>query len=293
MLGTSPVSSRWIASRIASARALKAASDLSSAHGQHDSVCTRRRARAGEHERKGQKRENTHLWWSFSPRSTSTWRVTPAACANDWNTCGIISVERSPIFSRFSCRSPQKYGREEMSRTARARACTHSIRAERTVSITAPRKDDLFQRKGTHLVERGKAGAIPPDASPFTERELERLADRERAVLRRVVVVDFQVALALDLERHAAVLGESVEHLHRPPRPEETIEKAQQRGQPRAGARRREKVKVRLTWFRNPMPVLISMTCLASGAWSRVMLHWMSVSPVLRETLAVRMLFES
>lgn len=41
------------------------------------------------------------------------------------------------------------------------------------------------------------------------------------------------------------------------------------------------------------MPVLISMTCLASGAWSRVMVHWMSVSPVLRETLAVRILFES
>lgn len=81
--------------------------------------------------------------------------------------------------------------------------------------------------KGTHLVERGKAGAVPPDASPFTERELERLADRERAVLGRVVVVDFQVALALDLERHAAVLGESVEHLHRPPRPErETVDRS-------------------------------------------------------------------
>lgn len=65
---------------------------------------------------------HSHRWWSFSPRRTSTCRVTPAACANDWKTCGIISVERSPIFSRFSWRSPQKYGRDEMSRTARARA---------------------------------------------------------------------------------------------------------------------------------------------------------------------------
>lgn len=57
MLGTSPVSSRWIASRIASARALKAASDLWNKDNQYDSFCTRWGcARGQEHERKRQKR---------------------------------------------------------------------------------------------------------------------------------------------------------------------------------------------------------------------------------------------
>jgi hypothetical protein len=76
----------------------------------------------------------------------STCRVTPAANANDSKKCEIISVEtgmskvqakrdrghshggmantiysRSPIFSRVNGRSPQKYGRDEMSMTARER----------------------------------------------------------------------------------------------------------------------------------------------------------------------------
>lgn len=64
-----------------------------------------------------------------------------------------------------------------------------------------------------HLIERREASPVPPDPPPLAESEFERLSDRERAVLGRVVVIDLQVAFALDLQAHAAVLGEGVEHL--------------------------------------------------------------------------------
>lgn len=41
------------------------------------------------------------------------------------------------------------------------------------------------------------------------------------------------------------------------------------------------------------MPVLIEMSCLTPGAWSRVIVHEMLVSAVLRVTVAVRIDLES
>ena len=109
VLGTSVPPVRSMAWRIASARALKADSAL---------------ANQGVNILNLFKTKNcgTDLWWSFSPRKTSTCNVTPAAIANEWNTWGIISVDRSPIFSRFSRSSATQYGRPEMSITARERA---------------------------------------------------------------------------------------------------------------------------------------------------------------------------
>jgi len=66
---------------------------------------------------------------------------------------------------------------------------------------------------GTHLVKRRISVSVPLDTLALAERLLERLAEREAAVLGRVVVVNVQVALALDGEAHAAVLGERGEHL--------------------------------------------------------------------------------
>lgn len=70
-------------------------------------------------------------------------------------------------------------------------------------------------KEGAHLVERRKAGAVAPDALALAEGLLERLAEGNGTVLDRVVVVDLEVALALELERHLAVLGERVQHLWR------------------------------------------------------------------------------
>ena len=39
----------------------------------------------------------THMWWLFSPRMQSMWRVTPAANANDWSRCGTISVDTDSL----------------------------------------------------------------------------------------------------------------------------------------------------------------------------------------------------
>ena len=46
-----------------------------------------------------------------------------------------------------------------------------------------------------------------------TQRPPQGLAERERAVLHRVMLVDVQVAAARELEREAAVLGELLEHV--------------------------------------------------------------------------------
>lgn len=68
-------------------------------------------------------------------------------------------------------------------------------------------------RATTHLVERRKPSAVPPDAPSLAQSLLERLAQRQRTVLGRVVVVHLQVSLALELKRHLAMLGEGVQHL--------------------------------------------------------------------------------
>ena len=64
------------------------------------------------------------------------------------------------------------------------------------------------------------------DAAPVAQRLVERLAERQRAVLGRVVVVDLEVALALQLQVEARVLGQGREHV---------VEKAEPGLRPRPG----------------------------------------------------------
>ena len=117
MLGTSSPPVLWIASRIARARALKEASALIDKKRERKNEGQRFRARSKErnsrHDDARRERddgfegrtpreivksrlgigETTHMWWLLTPRMESTWRVTPAAVANDSNTCEIISVD--------------------------------------------------------------------------------------------------------------------------------------------------------------------------------------------------------
>ena len=79
------------------------------------------------------------------------------------------------------------------------------------VAVRARREVD--DRARERLVEWRMAGAEAAHAADLAERLAECLAKRNRAVLRRMVVVNPEVATALELERHAAVLRERAEHL--------------------------------------------------------------------------------
>ena len=112
------------------------------------------------------------------------------------------------VAAEVGARRDVEDGAREGLRARRQRAGSACERAGRRPLVGA-------RRGKTHLVEGRKASAVPPDALALAERLLERLAERDGAVLDRVVVVDLEVALALELERHLAVLGERVEHLRR------------------------------------------------------------------------------
>ena len=92
--------------------------------------------------------------------------------------CGNISVERSPIFSRFSCRSVTQYGREQMSMTARESAwCTvmgQSLSGLLWISGKEGESD---------LVKGSKARAVATDTAHFSECLLERGPKCNRAIL--------------------------------------------------------------------------------------------------------------
>ena len=55
--------------------------------------------------------------------------------------------------------------------------------------------------------------AVALDAALVAERRLQRLAERERAVLDGVMLVDVQIALARQLQREAAVLRDLFQHV--------------------------------------------------------------------------------
>lgn len=80
-------------------------------------------------------------WWSLSPYVQPTWRVTPAACAKLCRPCVIISVLRSPIFSRLKPMLMTAHGRLDRSMTAHERASSRgaSPRPNRAIDWRAPR----------------------------------------------------------------------------------------------------------------------------------------------------------
>ena len=63
------------------------------------------------------------------------------------------------------------------------------------------------------LVQRRVGRAEARDAAPFAERLIERLAEREAAVLDRVVIVDLEVAPAFQGQIEAGVPGQRAEHV--------------------------------------------------------------------------------
>lgn len=129
VLGTSFVPVLSTAAFSATAKALKALSALSKrypAQGYEVSQIgfCRRRQQLRKEKKKVVSISGTYLWWSLNPLSTSTWRVIPAAWANDWSTWGIISQESAPIFSLFKSKLISAKGRPEISTTALDNAYT-------------------------------------------------------------------------------------------------------------------------------------------------------------------------
>ncbi len=124
-------------------------------------------------------------WWSFSPRSTSTCRRHPRGHGQGLEEVAqVLAGERRPA-SRGA--APGR---------SRARAA---------------REVDHRPRQG--LVERRVGVAEALDAAALAQRFVKRLSDRQRAVLGRVVVVDLQVAGAVQLQVQAPVAGERREHV--------------------------------------------------------------------------------
>ncbi len=74
-----------------------------------------------------------------------------------------------------------------------------------------PGEIDHGAREG--LVERGEGRAEAGDAAPLPERLIERLPERQRAVLDRVVVVDLEIARAFERQIEARVPGECCQHM--------------------------------------------------------------------------------
>lgn len=108
-------------------------------------------------------------------------------------------------------------------------------------------------------------------------------AESDGSVLCGVVVINMEIALALEREGPARVLGKGMVHLNIPTREDEmaTLVHAHT-----TNTARREKRRGDYTWSRNPMPESISIAWVAAESMASVI--WMSVSFVLRATVAVR-----
>src|SRR5437667_2352260 len=82
---------------------------------------------------------------------------------------------------------------------------------ERHVRVRPPRQVDHGARQ--RLVERGIRPAEPVHAASLAQRAVERLAQRQRTIFRRVVVVDMEVALARQRDVEPGVATERLEQM--------------------------------------------------------------------------------
>lgn len=69
------------------------------------------------------------------------------------------------------------------------------------------------KEEGTNLIQRSVSRPIPLDPPSLAQRKLESLSQSERTILSGVVVVDLEIPFTVESEGHAAVLGQSMQHL--------------------------------------------------------------------------------
>lgn len=101
-----------------------------------------------------------------------------------------------------------KYGREEISITA----LESDYKNKLTVGKQIPNHQQSIGI--THFIKRRISVSVSLDTLSLPKCLFERFAKSQRAVFRRVVVVNVEIAFAFQLERHAAVLCERCKHLH-------------------------------------------------------------------------------
>lgn len=114
-----------------------------------------------------------------------------------------------------------------------------------------PRRD-VDDGAGQGLVEGCMPGAVALDALDGPQSCLEGLSQRQGTVLGRVVVIDPQIAIADNRERHAAVLCERVEHLQ--------YQRSGVSGLCALAAQKEKSSRSKRTWSRKPMPVFTLIT---------------------------------
>ena len=130
---------------------------------------------------------------------TSTWSVSPAACAKAWEplleVLGVHAVQARPL----ELDPPDQVG-----------------------PVARVQRDP---RAG--LVHRDHRVAVAPDATPIAESLAHRLADRNSGVLDGVVQRHVDIALRVAVDIDQAVARELLQHV---------VEEADSRGDPRAPA---------------------------------------------------------
>lgn len=95
---------------------------------------------------------------------------------------------------------------------ARQLADLLASQAEIDVGVRAAR--DIDHGAGQRLIQRAEGRAEPADTARRAERLLEGHAQRDTGVFRRVMIVNVEIALALQRQRPATVLGQRMVHLH-------------------------------------------------------------------------------
>ena len=127
----------------------------------------------------------SHWWCAFSPRRLSMCSVTKAWLAKPWKNSCASWLSKAPIMPAL----------------------------ERHVHDQAgpPGKIDHHARQ--RLVQRHVGVAVAADALLVADRLQHRLAERDADVFDRVVAVDVQVALGLDVQVDQAMAGDLVEHV--------------------------------------------------------------------------------
>ena len=76
-------------------------------------------------------------------------------------------------------------------------------------------RGDIDDSTAESLVEGSVASSVAANALDWSKSLLERSTERKCTVLCRVVVVDPEVTLTSQRQRHATVLGQSVKHLEK------------------------------------------------------------------------------
>ncbi len=124
-------------------------------------------------------------WWSLLPLSTSTCSVMRAVIASEAKKC--VDVLGGDV--------------------------ADPLAPEAEVDMSRRPAGEVDHDARQRLVERRVGVAEAADAAPVAERLVDGRAQRQRAVLGRVVVVDVEIALAVELEVEPAVLGQRGQHV--------------------------------------------------------------------------------